>query len=627
MFNYILLILSLFYTTFLSGFVFIEIFYHKLKLAYKVPLYFVMSVVISSYFTYFTSQIFGFNKVSVSVNILLFLIAAIVLLVKRKFNFSNLKKHKLAYGVGLVVYLLFFVSLNAGIFKLNGEHYIMSGPNWQDTAMHLSIIESISEGNFPPQAPYFSGQELSYYYFADFHSAIVSLMSGKFFPQVLVLLNPFFAAIFFLVSYTIIYFLSKNSTYSIAGGLMAVFYGNFGYLNLLKDVVAKGGNYFDLLTNNGYHLDFESTLQMVPMSDYFLQNRPMMVGLVFVSAIMLLLFSKQNVLLIGIINASLIKFQFFAFVVGFLLSSLYLLLNNKLSLFLKKMIVYTIPSLLLFVIFGFGKAGERSVVDVVLDTFSWGAWQTHQTMWYVEFVISNFNLSIFLFVLIPFFLIKIRNSNLNYLVLVSLVMMSIPFLLKFTIYEYDMFKFFYFATFLITLTVILFSLHVFKQNKFYLLVTLVVLISTVWTSINTLIHAYLNKSNAYSISDYDSGLWVRENTPQKSVFITYPSVHNAATDIAGRLRILSYINWPHSHGFNEGVDNVFTRDKDIIDFFENADDEQLTMKIMDKYNIDYVYYGSHELSNFPEAENKLESNSLLIKVYDQGNIKIFERLR
>lgn len=627
MLNYILLIFSLFYTTFLSGFVFIEIFYHKLKLFYKIPLYFVMSIVVSSYFIYFSSQLLGFNKVSVFINMSLFLIAFVFILKTRKFNFLSLKKHILGYSFALIVYALFFVSLNAGIFRQNGEHYIMSGPNWQDTAMHLSIIESISEGNFPPKAPYFSGHELSYYYFADFHSSIVSLMSGKFFPQVLVLLNPYFAATFFLIIYTTVYYLSKNTTYSAIAGIITTFYGNLGYLNLLKDVVVKKGSYFDLLTNNGYHLDFESTLQMVPMADYFLQNRPMMAGMVFVSAIMLLLFTKQNVLLAGVINASLIKFQFFGFVVGILLSSLYFLLNYKFKLFLKKIIVYVFPSLVLLSTFGFGKAGERSVVDVVLDTFYWGAWQEHQLSWYVEFIISNFNLPIFLFVLIPFFLIRIKNKNLNYLTLSSLVMLLIPFLVKFTIYEYDMFKFFYFAVLLVTLATVLFSFHIFKMNRYYLLVSLIVVISTIWTSVNTLVHSYLNKSNAYSFADYNVGSWVRENTPQKSVFITYPSVHNPATDIGGRLRILSYINWPHSHGFNTGVDNVFSRDKDIIYFFENAENDVATLSIMDKYSIDYVYYGSHELSNFPEAENKLESNSQLIKIYDQGNIKIFERVQ
>ena len=42
-----------------------------------------------------------------------------------------------------------------------------------------------------------------------------------------------------------------------------------------------------------------------------------------------------------------------------------------------------------------------------------------------------------------------------------------------------------------------------------------------------------------------------------------PTVHSATTDIGGRLRIISYINWPYSHGFNTGEDNVFTRVKDV----------------------------------------------------------------
>jgi len=45
-----------------------------------------------------------------------------------------------------------------------------------------------------------------------------------------------------------------------------------------------------------------------------------------------------------------------------------------------------------------------------------------------------------------------------------------------------------------------------------------------------------------------------------------------------------------------------------------------------KYDIDYIYLGSNEISDFPEAENRLESNKQLEKIYDEEDIKIFKKL-
>jgi len=141
-----------------------------------------------------------------------------------------------------------------------------------------------------------------------------------------------------------------------------------------------------------------------------------------------------------------------------------------------------------------------------------------------------------------------------------------------------------------------------------------------------IIHAYLNKTEAYSISEYNVGMWIRKNTPQKSVFLTSPTVHCPVTDIAGRLRVISYINWPHSHGFNTGSDNVFSRVEDLRSFYTGTITNAEAEDILLKYDIDYIYLGSNEISDFPEAENRLESNKQLEKIYDEEDIKIFKKL-
>jgi len=48
-----------------------------------------------------------------------------------------------------------------------------------DFLVHVAIGQSIVEGNFPPQVPYFAGVPLTYHWFADFHGAIAATVAGS----------------------------------------------------------------------------------------------------------------------------------------------------------------------------------------------------------------------------------------------------------------------------------------------------------------------------------------------------------------------------------------------------------------------------------------------------------------
>lgn len=638
MFNYTFLLIGIVYALFLPGFIFVELFVPRMILWKKIPLYILFSIFISSYLTYFTSIFFGFKTVNLVIIFTILLVLAGYIFYKRKFNLKSLFNHRISFLIGGLIYLIFFIVLKMGIFTPFGDNFVMSGPNWQDTAMHLSIIESISQGNFPPHAPYFSGVKLSYYYFSDFHASIINKFFGSFYPQVLTVTNSVFAFLFFYSVYMLTFRLIKDKVYAAITGIGALMYGNLGFVNLIKDTLSGKGNYFELLTNNGYHLDFNTSLLMVPMADYFLQNRPMMVGLPSVVFIVYFLheFFKvkkdlKYLILAGLINAFLIKFQFFGFIVGMIAYSIFAVPNlffglKKFSKTIKDSFVYILPSLVLFIIFGFDKVGERSLITVVKESFSFGPWQEGSFWWFIDFLITNFNIPIFLFISSGIYMLWRRKFELINIYMLTIVMLVIPFVIKFTIYDYDMFKFFYYCIPFIYLAVIYLFSKTKNFKKIKMLIVLFTMIVSSWTSVNILIHAYLNKSVAYTFSEYYAGIWIRNNTPQNSIFMTYPSVHSPVSDIGGRLRVLSYINWPYSHGFNSGIDNVFSRDTDIITLYKNADDLVKVDELLNKYNSRYIYLGSEETSNFIDAENKLKSNKSLEIVYDQDNIKIFKRI-
>ncbi len=77
-----------------------------------------------------------------------------------------------------VIFFISLIVLLASVWRGNENGIIVTGSNWQDTPFHFEIIESLNQGNFPPQTPNYVGTPLSYHYFIDFHTAIVEKMYG-----------------------------------------------------------------------------------------------------------------------------------------------------------------------------------------------------------------------------------------------------------------------------------------------------------------------------------------------------------------------------------------------------------------------------------------------------------------
>jgi uncharacterized membrane protein len=115
-------------------------------------------------------------------------------------------------------------------------------------------------------------------------------------------------------------------------------------------------------------------------------------------------------------------------------------------------------------------------------------------------------------------------------------------------------------------------------------------------------------------------MWVRDNTPQNSVFLTYYSIHSPPAMIGGRLRVSSYVYWSYGHGVP--LDQVYQREHDIdMAYTGNATQLQAVIK---EYNISYVYVGYDELSNYPNCTAHFDSISWLKPVYTDQNLKIYQ---
>ena len=634
----ILMVTGLLYCFFVCGFLFIETFYPELPGIQKASLYMVCSVVLSTYLIYGLSLVFGFSRETVFLGYLL-ISGWLVWYLARGKRIKIRIDHKGAVILAVLAYGVFFAALYPAIVREYKDFYVLSAVNWQDTAMHLGIIESLVEGNFPPQAPYYAGKELSYYYFSDYHSAILNVPWGEYFPRVLVYDNPFFAMMFVLAVYALTWEITRSRGASLVAAYLGVFNGNMMFVKFFRDLVSEertGGiikGFIELVANRGYTMEYGELMQMVPMADYFLQNRPMMIGLPTVAAIILLVIGgrkqEKRFLLAGLLGALMIKFQLFAFVVGGVViyfGSLVSLRNEGIKKGLSCFAAGVAPILVAGLVHLISGSGTESEVGMFLREFKLGPWEEgREWWWHALFIISNFGviaaLSLVIFPILEWRKLLKEKKRL-FLYLLGLLFVVLPLICRFTQYGYDMLKFYYFALIPMVVTGAVVIEKGTRRRAGMFLVGAIIIAATL-TSWLTVLWSALNKAQGYSRNDMGVGLWIRENTPQRSMFLAMPTVHSPITQIGGRLRVLSYITWPYSHGFKYGDDdNVFRRLEEIENFYEGEGSD-----ILARYKVDYVYWGSEERDKFPQSEYVLGGMDELVLVYDGGESRVYRVVR
>lgn len=597
--------------------------FEKTRSIFKLPLYLLFSVLLSTNLVYFLSLRFGFSSLTVFLSYLLWALCFIYMLVKKKFKPTIFnKKHLWGYVFAVLTFVIFIVSLYQSIFFKYQNYYVMSADNWQDTALHFSIMESLKEGNFPPIAPYYGGEDLAYHYFTDFHSAIWTKPLDKFTPRIFILDNSIFALIFAISIYSLSFYITKNRITSAFSLILALFSGSLLHVRLISDWLNGVGSIKELILSGSYVLEYGKLYQMAPMTNYFLQNRPMMVGMSSIAVSIYLFLSylrdKNKVKLATLLIVSLLTFNFQMITSGIILIlfCIALLIKNK------KLILFSPLAIIPFLYI--------DTLKLFLKNLEFGSWISDQNLlFFVKFMFANLGVPFFLFVLLIFLFIFKRiklTQNLKVITSIFLVLLAIPLVVSFTIDRADMLKFVYISYIPLSILAAIPLGRMFTKPIGKVIVP-ILLIGAILTGVVDLSGSFLNKNFGYSEQDLSVGLWIRDNTPQNSVFVGYPTIHSPISDIAGRIRVISYINWPYTHGYGTNNDNVFSRRDDVSKLYDNLDNKLEVESILSRYKAEYIYLGPEETSNFPQAENKIESNSLLKKIYDQEDIKIYQRVR
>lgn len=559
----------------------------------------IFSVLVSTQLIYYTSLLFGYSSITIICSFLA--LAAVHAIVNakrtRQYSFKSLREKNPFSKTTLAIFLLIFivasVVLCRSVWYTNQTGIVITGSNWQDTPMHYEIIESLNNGNFPPEMPYYAGAKTNYHYFVDYHTAILEKVYG-FLPTLLPVLNAVFILIFAVSTYSLTR--DKGETAANFATIIATFGWGFIYL-LLFSALTSG----QFSPAQNYTYQYNGFFGLPPILDNLFQQRPLLIGLPAFALILTLLRNmedKNRLLLAGVVTGLVFPFHMFSFLCAYVVFFLSALLNYK---------KFKLHSLLFFVsaaiALPFIVAGNVSVPITLAP------------IWAVMFIKEN---PVFYYVAnlgIPFLIaiasiIKVRETLWQ---IVFLALFLIPNVVSLTPNPWDMYKFFIFAWIPIA------ALSATALAKIRRRLALALVLLSVLASASVILYNVGTDYTAANWNEYNAGMWVRENTEPQTVFLTYYSIHCPPTMIGGRLRVASYANWVYGHGV--ALDEIYTRFADVDKAYTGTKAD--LQQVIDKYNVTYIYVGNEELSHYPQCTAKFDNITWLKPVYN-GSVRIYK---
>ncbi len=561
----------------------------------------VFSVLVSVQLIYYLSYLVGYSRWSILLGftVMTALYTAVVY-----FKGEPIKPRSIL-GLGkirksnmLLFALIFIIALSVlavSVWRGNDYGIVLTGSNWQDTPMHYEIIESINNGNFPPQTPSYVGTPLTYHYFVDFHTSIIEAMYG-YLPTALPVLNAIFILVFVVVMYALARDYGRRA--AVFAAIVGVFGWGFSYFGLFQ---ALSDGAFSASTN--YIYQFSGLFGLPSPFDNLLQQRPLLMGLPVFAMVLLLLrnMKDQNrLLLAGVLTGLVFPFHSVAFFCCYVVFAAAVIFN------LKKLnrcyLYFLLPSVCaLPFIFSGGPPMSFSVSTAFFSDF---VWLNNPLIYYFANLGIPFILAIISFI----------KPGHEYVKLSFLALFLIPNILLLTPWSWDMYKFFIFAWIPI---VLLAGILLSKVPK--VVVYSVVLLSIVTTS-SVVLYNVGTEFPAMSWSEYDAGLWIKDNAPQNSVFLTYYNIQCPVTMVAGRLRVDAYVYWSYGHG--EPLGEVYGR-QNAIDNAYSGNQTQLA-EVVRQYDVTYVYVGSEEQRQYQGCVAHMDSIGWLTQVYSQNNIYVYQ---
>jgi hypothetical protein len=376
--------------------------------------------------------------------------------------------------------------------------------------------------------------------------------------------------------------------------LIATFGWGFSYVTLFSSLLAG-----EFSPGLNYAYQYGGFFGLPPIFDNLLQQRPLLIGLPAFALVLNLLRNlddRNRVVLAGIITGLLFPFHVISFFCCYVAFFVSVVLNFR---NFRPYYLYFLVSTVIALPFVLSTGSSASIRELWISDFLKG----NPVVYYIA------NLGIpFLVSLV--FLKKVEGKLLKG---VFLVLFLIPNLIAFTPNPWDMYKFFLFSWVPIS---VLSGTALARIRKDF---AVALLLLSVLTSTSVVIYNISTSYVAASWDEYNLGIWIRDNTEEKAVFLTYYSIHSPPTMIGGRVRLLSYLNWPYGHGV--ALDDIWQRVYDVdMAYSGSADDLR---RAVEKYKIKYIYVGREELVNYPRCVEKFDRIEWLRTVYN-GSLTVYK---
>ncbi|MBP3541553.1 MAG: hypothetical protein J6K72_07060 [Clostridia bacterium] len=131
----------------------------------------------------------------------------------------------------------------------------------------------------------------------------------------------------------------------------------------------------------------------------------------------------------------------------------------------------------------------------------------------------------------------------------------------------------------------------------------------------TVAREWVSDYQAYSRGDVKVAEFIKDNTPEHSVFVTGNHHLNPVSSLAGRTILLSTDSYLYYHGFN-----TYARKQEVRAFYEEP---QTNLDVLRRYNAEYIYVSSYERNSSWFELNEDAIAQLFPLIYDDGDHRIY----
>ncbi len=532
---------------------------------------------------------------------------------------ASLRADAPAWIVAAAVGLVVAVVLAGNGWVRTPDGWVAGGWNWSDLLVHLAIGSSIAAGNFPPQVPYFAGETLTYHWFADFHGSIVSTAASVDIVGVFFASSALFAGALALLVWALAARLTGSRRVATIAAILVCLGGGMGWLRLVGDLSAGGGNLVDLVTNNPYDNTWSDGWPYFKIASVlgtgFLPHRATTLGLPGLVAVVLLIVAcvgrrPAGVLLAGILAALLAPFQFFAFPATYLIVGLYVLTTGawRTRTVGRDALLFLAPVVLAapFILEAVFRQRDSGAFRFVAG---WGEARFEDGPAAVAFFYLT-NLGIPFVLAIAAGIVSRRLPGRGFLVAWLVALFLVPNLVLVSSVEFDMNK--YFQIMWIAVAI----LAAWLIQRWPRPAIAAVLLAAALSPALVAIWHLRSPTIALTLSQETAARWIAGHTPPLSVFVTDAYI-NSPVDLAGRLRVSTFGPYVSNLGYDPAP-----READIRAIY--CDGPDVAVERMARYGAIYVLSSGGLLDCAGHDPTDFEASGRFRTVFRDTSVAVWE---